>query len=129
MNSSTKPSIYYKNPLPIGLNDAFGGYSYWYGRSLDEIYHYATLYVPKGAMNNYLNSDWKKFWNIKEYEDELSLIIDSSEDEVGKGTIVKLSCNYSDAKIYYTTVGSLPTKNSNLYTSSGITIKVLLDLV
>lgn len=121
-NGYIRPSIYCKNPNPIGLNEAFGGHDAWTGRNNDEIYHSSVLYVPKGAMNNYLNSDWKKFWNIKEYEDELSLAIDSSEDEVDNGTIVKLSCNYSDAKIYYTTDGSLPTKNSNLYTSSGITI-------
>lgn len=89
-------------------------------------YYNASLYIPKGTMNKYKSQKGWGFsyiYEMGEEKEKINLSASPSGGVVSKGTIVYLkSSNVPDADIHYTLDGSMPTKNSMQYTSSGITI-------
>ena len=64
---------------------------------------------------------WECYWNVTVKKRERIVITASPEGgKVLKGTKVYLKASKSDAKIYYTTNGSIPWEKSPVYTSSGL---------
>ena len=83
----------------------------------------AVLYVPKGAVDNYkFFANYHSFKSLQEINGTLSLTVDNNNKIVSKGSVVKLSSNVEDARIYYTLDGSVPHRGSESYLPTGIVL-------
>lgn len=95
------------------------------GKSVCSNDYSVVLYVPKGTKSLYANANgWSNFSKINEIGQKEAIVLSASPAGgiVEKGTIVKLTTDVSGADIYYTLNGTTPSKSSNRYNSSGITI-------
>ena len=76
-----------------------------------------TVYVTgrKSIEECYWNVTWKE-------REKITITATPDSGTVNKGTKVYLNTNKPNTTIYYTTNGSIPSENSSVYSSTGITI-------